>query len=88
MKSLTENQPDDVEALQLQEDGMQLVPRLDPRAMRLHGDESMFDQRFSQVVQLAGVHPAGNDKQLSRPLALGGDGVLPSVLLETLSMQI
>lgn len=49
-----------MEAFEQQKNGVLLLPCLQTRAMRLHGDESMFDKTQPQVVQLPGIDSVKN----------------------------
>lgn len=46
-----------MEAFEQQKDGVLLLSRLQSGAVGLHGHESVFDQRYPQVVQLASIDP-------------------------------
>lgn len=54
------NRPVNVEALEQQKDGVLLLAGLQSCAVGLHGHESMFDQRYPQVVQLSSIDSVKN----------------------------
>lgn len=68
---------------------MLLLPRLQPRAVRLHGHQPVLDQRYPQVVQLSSVDSAESTTQgASKKGYSCGVRTRTGVSLERVAVQI